>query len=537
MEQETSETEVKAISNVKLEQINTNGEISGNRTTARLVTTDANGENTVVSVPVSVPVNSLLGGAAFSVLTSDQIQHFKPMICVDNNGFLSGNNLNVVGDLANAGDLKATHIVIQQQQQQTNDNSSGHQENNGISGLHDSNPNQIQSHQNLVGQTASQGLNWQNSDPSQLEVLPVRCKTTTAELFKARLGSGGRGRCIRHKENWYTPSEFENLCGRGSSKDWKRSIRYGGRSLQALIDEGVLTPHATSCTCSACCDDDSTASGPVRLFTPYKRRRRNQDSQQTQLVQSPQQTTNSAQQHHHLHQQPQQIQIHQTTIQSPNDPKKKKIIGTTTTKTLQPPQQAHQQEFTTANTTTQPSNHTPTATTIIQTIDGHHVDLNNLTTKDETWQTITDGLDTSSEYVDPTSQIMSEANVPIDRLRSLCSQMVKITNDFKRYLAETKEIHARQIERLQRERDTAILAASQLEDPNSIGQCPPGVEMPNKKCANCNREAMAECSLCRRTPYCSTFCQRKDWITHQNECARSQPEPTQQIMLIVNEEA
>lgn len=228
---------------------------SGNRTTARLVTTDANGENTVVSVPVSVPVNSLLGGAAFSVLTSDQIQHFKPMICVDNNGFLSSNNINVVGDITNAGDLKATHIVIQQQQQ-PNDNSSGNQENN-VSGMHDGGTNQIHSHQ--TGQTGSQqGLNWQNADPMQMEVLPVRCKTTTAELFKARLGSGGRGRCIRHKDSWYTPSEFENLCGRGSSKDWKRSIRYGGRSLQALIDDGVLTPHATSCTCSACCDDDSS---------------------------------------------------------------------------------------------------------------------------------------------------------------------------------------------------------------------------------------------------------------------------------------
>lgn len=200
-----------------------------------------------------MPVNSLLGGA-FSVLTSDQIQHFKPMICVDN-GFLSSNNINVVGDITNAGDLKATHIVIQQPNIQPNDNSSGHPENN-VAGLHDGASTQIQQ----SGQPGSQqgSLNWQNTDPMQIEVLPVRCKTTTAELFKARLGSGGRGRCIRHKDNWYTPSEFENLCGRGSSKDWKRSIRYGGRSLQALIDDGVLTPHATSCTCSACCDDDSS---------------------------------------------------------------------------------------------------------------------------------------------------------------------------------------------------------------------------------------------------------------------------------------
>jgi hypothetical protein len=52
------------------------------------------------------------------------------------------------------------------------------------------------------------------------------------------------------------------------------------------------------------------------------------------------------------------------------------------------------------------------------------------------------------------------------------------------------------------------------------------------QCANCNREAYAECSLCRRTPYCSTFCQRKDWASHQVECVRSATEPGS-IMLIV----
>lgn len=50
------------------------------------------------------------------------------------------------------------------------------------------------------------------------------------------------------------------------------------------------------------------------------------------------------------------------------------------------------------------------------------------------------------------------------------------------------------------------------------------------QCANCNREALAECSLCRRTPYCSTFCQRKDWSNHQVECVR---DATGTVMLIV----
>jgi len=66
---------------------------------------------------------------------------------------------------------------------------------------------------------------------------------------------------------WFTPSEFEAVSGRSSSKDWKRSIHYGGRTLQCLIEDGILEPHAASCTCSACCNDESVVrkSCSVRL--------------------------------------------------------------------------------------------------------------------------------------------------------------------------------------------------------------------------------------------------------------------------------
>lgn len=47
--------------------------------------------------------------------------------------------------------------------------------------------------------------------------------------------AGGRGRCIKQGDNWYSPTEFEAMAGRASSKDWKRSIRYAGRPLQCLI--------------------------------------------------------------------------------------------------------------------------------------------------------------------------------------------------------------------------------------------------------------------------------------------------------------
>lgn len=287
--------------------------------TARFITTSSSGatdatgtavagsgEATVVTLPTS-------NGNTYNVITPEQLMHFKPMICVDNNGFISGN---VIGDLT--GDGKATHIVFQPattEEGRTTDSSTAElgvnpegAERRGGGDQPLTNGSGGGGLGSSTGTSNNNSTNW--NEILNMEVLPVRCKTTTAELYKNRLGSGGRGRCIKYRDTWYTPSEFEMECGRGSSKDWKRSIRYGGRSLQALIDEGVLMPHATSCTCAACCDDESSeyfivahelegegggrrgsqriarllfnsflflaASGPVRLFTPYKRRRRHQ---------------------------------------------------------------------------------------------------------------------------------------------------------------------------------------------------------------------------------------------------------------------
>lgn len=309
--------------------------------------------------------------------------------------------------------------------------------------------------------------NW--SEAASLPVLPVRCKNTSAELHKNRFGSGGRGRCIKLDNNWYTPSEFEAACGRASSKDWKRSIRFGGRSLQTLIDEGIILPHATSCTCAACCDDE-TATGPVRFFTPYKRKRRKEgDGRRTNGDDSDHQT------------------------------------------------------------------------------------------KEEAWQSLADGLD-STDY-----QMMDVSNVDpqtqLKRLEEIAVQVNRLSVEFRKGLEEMKEALARQQEKQQREKDAAILAArveaqvaALQPDNNADSTLQPALDNDNQKkvlttatsilnkliicllfqCANCNREALAECSLCRRTPYCSTFCQRKDWASHQVECVRGVSDAGQQsIMLIV----
>lgn len=197
------------------------------------LSSDSNG---VVTVPVSLPVGTLIAGTTFNVITSDQLPHFKPMLCVDN-GFITGSPV--------SEDMKATHIVIQNPPGGAGGAGGGAGGGVSLRGDRESAP----------PSRAMSVRSWEET--AAMPVLPVRCKNTSAELHKQRFGSGGRGRCIKFGADWYTPSEFEAVCGRASSKDWKRSIRFGGRSIQALIDEGILTPHATSCTCGACCDDQS----------------------------------------------------------------------------------------------------------------------------------------------------------------------------------------------------------------------------------------------------------------------------------------
>ncbi|XP_059055195.1 deformed epidermal autoregulatory factor 1 [Achroia grisella] len=411
--------------------------------TTRL-SSDSNG---VVTVPVSLPVATLLTGTTFNVITSDQLPHFKPMLCVDN-GFISG------GPVTEA-DIKATHIVIQNPPSPNTH--------------HEDEAGTASAPATMVATTRS----W--AETANMPVLPVRCKNTSAEFHKQRFGSGGRGRCIKYGRNWYTPSEFEAKCGRGSSKDWKRSIKFGGRSIQALIDEGILTPHATSCTCGACCDDQS-AMGPIRLFTPYKRRRRaNHDGEE----------------------------------------KKPKVKRDTTIAENE--------------------------------VDNIHQTSNNSHTK-ETWQSIAEGLENNADYhllenTEPHPDHL--AGLPdmggvLKRLEDISQGLVRLAGELKQCVDDVRVVSARQVERMEQERASALLAASvdaQVEaEQVSLHNVE---ESESKKCANCNREASAECSLCRRTPYCSTYCQKKDWASHQIECLRSVPtihtdaQQHQSIMLIV----
>lgn len=67
-------------------------------------------------------------------------------------------------------------------------------------------------------------------------------------------------------------------------------------------------------------------------------------------------------------------------------------------------------------------------------------------------------------------------------MRNIQKQLTQLNTDLKTCMDDCKEIYTKHVERLQRERDTALIAASQMEDPNNINaQLPPGVEISNKK--------------------------------------------------------
>ncbi|EDW72829.1 uncharacterized protein Dwil_GK16969, isoform A [Drosophila willistoni] len=519
----------------------------------------------VVSVPVSLPIGSMITGTAFNVITPDQLPHFKPMLCVDNNGYLSGSTVSMGGDLK-------TIVIQQQQQQQTQTQSTAggggagggggggaagggngsastnttatntiglNHDGSGSNNSHDSSMATLEHSGGGGGGPGggsgthhahtNSGSTWTTESATQhMEVFQIRCKTTCAELYRSKLGSGGRGRCVKYKDKWHTPSEFEHVCGRGSSKDWKRSIKYGGKSLQSLIDEGALTPHATNCSCTVCCDDEA-ASGPVRLFTPYKRRKRNQTD--LDMEPGPKRKRNA----HHSNNNNSNTNNNNNTSGGGNSSNNVDVNAAAVA----------------------------AATAAANVVDENNMFLaeDNITSKDEPWAALNDSLDTSNELVDQSQMgnpyeretfvvnINDAASIAVlDSTQSMkniehvyCT-MVKATNDFKRLLNDMKQNFDRRIEVLQKERDAAVSAMrvqvhADIDDPNISGSLHGNEIISAKKCANCNREALAECSLCRKTPYCSEFCQRKDWNAHQVECTRNPQTTTQQVMLLIDDQS
>ncbi|XP_045710799.1 sp110 nuclear body protein isoform X2 [Phyllostomus hastatus] len=70
---------------------------------------------------------------------------------------------------------------------------------------------------------------------------PVTCGTVKGVFYLEKMKTGSSGQCIQDEEgSWFTPFEFE-VRGKGKkSKNWKRSIRCGGKTLLQLKKEGLM---------------------------------------------------------------------------------------------------------------------------------------------------------------------------------------------------------------------------------------------------------------------------------------------------------
>ncbi|KFO80524.1 Deformed epidermal autoregulatory factor 1, partial [Cuculus canorus] len=352
-----------------------------------------------------------------------------------------------------------------------------------------------------------------NWDPSVYEnELPVRCRNISGVLYKNRLGSGGRGRCIKQGDNWYSPTEFEAMAGRASSKDWKRSIRYAGRPLQCLIHDGILNPHAASCTCAACCDD-MTLSGPIRLFVPYKRRKKENDMP--------------------------------TTPAKKDCSKNISLLPATaaTTFTVTPSGQ-----ITTSGALTFDRASTVEATAIISESPSQGDVFSGAAVQDTSVQQPCRVSHPEPHYpsyqdncqISPFPEAALPTSHPKIVLTSLPALAVPPATPTKAispsvvnglevteqrswlYLEETVNSLLNTAQQLKTLIEQAKQASSSFREAAvTQAKIQADVERKEQSCVNCGREAMNECTGCHKVNYCSTFCQRKDWKDHQHICGQS----------------
>ncbi|XP_054878694.1 deformed epidermal autoregulatory factor 1 homolog [Poeciliopsis prolifica] len=372
-----------------------------------------------------------------------------------------------------------------------------------------------------------------NWDPSVYNnELPVRCRNTSGVLYKNRLGSGGKGRCIKHNQQWFAPTEFEALAGRASSKDWKRSIRYAGRPLLCLIQEHILNPHAASCTCAACCDDlthspkdgDSvtpeniTMTGPVRLFVPYKRRKRDNE-------------------------------LPVVPVKKDLSPLKNIQLTPGTTFTVSPSGQ-----FAASSTLTFDRTPTSDAASAAIISDGSaHSDVFASTTVLTALpalavapQPIQAKVAVSSAASSPSATMVAGLEVaPVGDACSAVNEGEKNTWVYLEELANTLMSNVQQLKALIEQAKNGAGEPTGAKGQGGRKEC--GLGQPfqnqisfqqpddsevkrssniteiiiNEMCVNCGRMAMSECTGCHKVNYCSTFCQRKDWKDHQHLCCQS----------------
>ncbi|KAG1683142.1 Deformed epidermal autoregulatory factor 1 [Nymphon striatum] len=318
---------------------------------------------------------------------------------------------------------------------------------------------------------SSNKFRWLETSLSDDAVLPVRCKNTNGELHKARFGSGGKGKCIYSKDvgEWFTPSEFESFAGRANSKDWKRSIRYGGRTLNYLIREGIIQPHATACTCSSCCDDDE-AVGPVRLFTPYKRRKKDDGAHPARR--NSRMDSNSS------------VVSKDNESSDPNIAKQL-MVNANEDETISTPCEE--------NVEVMMEDSVVSTETIV--LDPQHITHNKNTNQ----------IVTTKSFQSFTSDI-DEHKMWWQLEEALNAARIETEMSLSRALMEARS-----------EKEIAIQQAlhqARVEMNEKFGST---CGRNSQKCINCNRDAVSKFSNIPNQPYCSLFCQKRDSLINKTE--------------------
>lgn len=99
--------------------------------------------------------------------------------------------------------------------------------------------------------------------------MEVKCGTATGRLYISKYRSQGRSSCILCSEKWYTLTQFQEVGGRASSKNWKKSISHRGQTLQKFVEwlnANQLTPTKQPELTNT--DPTNTDPKPGNLITP-----------------------------------------------------------------------------------------------------------------------------------------------------------------------------------------------------------------------------------------------------------------------------
>jgi len=405
-------------------------------------------------------------------------------------------------------------------------------------------------------------IKWDEAAKS--DVLVVKCRETLGELYKSKLGSGSKGKCIKVGEQWFTPTEFEQHSGRGACKDWKRSIRFAGQTLHRLIDDGIIAPHAVSCTCAICCGEDLLSSrnssaqrgGPVKLFVPYskaKRKRRDgEGSVSKRLSTSGEDALKGRLDMHRGRSFSMDSEVFPSLahggalsaadLDDGNMPPMTPVTPMTPITPITPFTPMTPLTPTAAHSASPPKSSSIGASSLAlpSMVNPSSSSHNSAVLRPPATPVRSQAGAITENQLSGTHWIqLEEAATAFISMAQQLKFMVEQAKIQSEAMKDTAVAQAKiQAENEKREAINQIRLQSfaQLSQALATVQSEKGdgqsVDLRQlsivRSCQNCSRDALLECTGCHKVYYCTQFCQRKDWVIHQKICGEQQGQNDQQ---------